>query len=345
MKTAYLGKAGLNDCLISNSAPNSSILIIGISGSGKTTRMLQIELDVSLTGSTVIVIDTARSHSQEEVRKLSSGNYIQNAAWISAFSDGLNLKLLEPFHQTGGQPESDYRIIKAATQSLSQPLKLGVSQTAVLREGIIFALTHKKDYDTEMQAIAAGLNRQGRQGHEVYNRLWEVFNCDALRTGSGKMVMQNKINVIDLNDFENDIQKVLAEMILSYFWRKTRYENCLINHSYYIFLDECQRFSLSQNGCICELLREGRKFNINLVFSTQSLSIFRKDTQAMLNQSSVQLYFRPAQEDIPHIAKKLSPANWQIWKPRLAGLKVGECIAAGILNVNGHEINRPLLLR
>ena len=40
----YLGTLGTNVCRISDKAANSSILINGISGSGKTTRMLQIEL-------------------------------------------------------------------------------------------------------------------------------------------------------------------------------------------------------------------------------------------------------------------------------------------------------------
>lgn len=341
----YLGKIGLNDCLMSNNAPNSSILISGVSGSGKTTRMLQIELTASINKNTVIVIDTAHSHSQKEIQKLASDNYLQNACRISALSDGLNLKFLEPFNRISNQlSESDYNIVKAATRCFSQPLKLGVSQTAVLRESIIFALHHREKYDTEIQAIVAGLNQKGKQGHEVYHRLWDIFCCGALRTGSHQMIQPCKINIIDLNDFENDVQKVLAEIILSYFWRKIRYGNCPKNHSFNIFLDECQRFSLDQQGCICELLREGRKFNINLVFSAQSLSIFKKDTQAMLHQASTELYFKPAQEDISYIAKKLSPADWRIWKTRLANLNVGECIASGLFNINGLDINRPLLL-
>lgn len=57
----YLGTLGTNVCRISDKAANSSILINGISGSGKTTRMLQIELQSVADKNTVIVIYTANS--------------------------------------------------------------------------------------------------------------------------------------------------------------------------------------------------------------------------------------------------------------------------------------------
>lgn len=57
----YLGTLGTNVCQISDKAANSSILINGISGSGKTTRMLQIELQSVADKNTVIVIYTANS--------------------------------------------------------------------------------------------------------------------------------------------------------------------------------------------------------------------------------------------------------------------------------------------
>lgn len=305
--------------------------------------MLQIELESLLAGSSVIVIDTGSSHSKDELQKLISSDYSSRIFRISALIDGLDLKFLETFTPKNGLSETDFMLINTATQSLSQPLRLGPAQTATLRESIIFALKHKDDYNNEIEAIVAGLNRKGRQGQEIYSRLWAVFNCNALRSEHSKMVRPDKINIIDLNGYEEDVQKVLAEIILSYLLRIKHYQRsqCIYN----VFLDEFQRFSLNNNGMIFQLLREGRKFGINLILATQTLSTLGKDTQAILSQTSTQLYFRPSYEDIAKIAKKLSPSDWQDWKTRLSSLRIGECIASGVFNINGQEINRPLLLR
>lgn len=328
---------------MSNKAPNSSIIISGISGSGKTTRMLQLESHSVINGNTAIVIDTGCSHSKEGLQKLTDNEYRSRTFRISALSDGLNVKFLEPFAQENAQTEPDFMIINAATQALSQPLKLGAAQTAVLREGIIFAMEHKNDYTTEIEAIVAGLTQKGRTGYDVYNRLWTVFHCNAFRSGHQKMIKSGMINIIDLNDYENDIQRVIAEIILSYQLRRKRCQDSTA--IYNVFLDECQRFSLDKNGIVCQLLREGRKFGINLILATQTLSTLGKDVQSILGQASTQLYFRPSQEDVHKIAKSLSATDWQLWKSRLTSLQVGECIASGVFNVNGQEINRPLLLR
>ncbi len=340
----YLGTLGTNICLISDKAENSSILINGISGSGKTTRMLQIELQSVADKNTVIVIDTAHSHTDSEIKKLTGCKCISKINRISALLDGLNLPFLTQFPQERNYPEPDFLHIASITSALSKPLKLGAAQTAILRESIIFATKRLEDYSSDMEAIVAGLTRFGDKGSAVYNRLWQILNCNAFNPNSTKSITSGKINTIDLNGYDIDIQKVLAEIILASFFRLIRCGQFPEISAYHIFLDECQRFSYDANGSICQLLREGRKFNIHLVLATQTFSTFSKDALAVLNQAATRLYFRPSQTDIHKIAKALSPEEWKSWKTRLANLKVGECIASGIFDVNGQEINRPLLL-
>lgn len=308
--------------------------------------MLEMELQSAMKNNTVIVLDMGSSHSQNEIQTLNPPTaYYTRINRISALTDGLNIPLLKPFMQRDSEQESNLKIVSAATNALSQPLNLGVAQTAVLRESIIFALDRLEDYDTEIDAIVAGLNRKGRQGYEVCSRFWEIFNCRALGCKNKKEIENGKINIISLNDFENDAQKVLAEIILSFLWRKVHDTSSSLKYTYDIFLDECQRFTFSKSAVICQLLREGRKFNINLILSTQTLSCYNKETLSILDQAATKLYFRMAQDDVNKAAKKISPADWQLWKTRLTNLNVGECIASGIFNINGQEITRPLLLK
>lgn len=340
----YLGTLGTNVCRISDKAANSSILINGISGSGKTTRMLQIELQSVADKNTVIVIDTANSHSDSEIKKLTDCKYRSKINRISALLDGLNLPFLAPFSQKSSYSEPDFLHISSITNALSKPLKLGAAQTAILRESIIFATKRLEDYPSDIDAIVAGLTRFGEKGLAVYNRLWEILNCKAFNLHSTKSILPGKVNILDLNGYNIDTQKILAEIILASFFGLIRCGQFPEIDAYQIFLDECQRFSYDANGSICQLLREGRKFNIHLLLATQTFSMFSKDALAVLNQAATRLYFRPSQTDIHKIAKALSPTEWQIWKVHLANLKVGECIASGIFDVNGQEISRPLLL-
>lgn len=349
MGKIYLGKLGQTCCWTANSAPNSSILIQGISGSGKTTHILEMEQQTVISNpeAIVIAIDTGHSHTQSEIAKLQPHFHFKNINRISARSDGLNISLLNPIMgtSTGQQREPGFMHINATTNALATPLGLGSVQTAILREGISFATKRSEDYDSEAIAIVAGLNRQGQKGLDVYNRLWAVLNCDAIRIGNNKMTIPGKINIIDLNDYDDELQRTLTEILLSYLFRKTRYTHSDTSSTYYIFIDECQRFSMGKNSAICHLLCEGRKFGINLILATQTTAIFNKETLAILNQASTKLYFRPAQADTSIIAKKLSPTDWKIWMQRLSNLQVGECIASGIFNIDGQDISRPLLLR
>lgn len=174
--------------------------------------------------------------------------------------------------------------------------------------------------------------------------IYSPKTCKAFNLHSTKSILPGKVNILDLNGYNIDTQKILAEIILASFFGLIRCGQFPEIDAYHIFLDECQRFSYDANGSICQLLREGRKFHIHLLLATQTFSTFSKDALAVLNQAATRLYFRPSQTDIHKISKALSPTEWQIWKVRLANLKVGECIASGIFDVNGQEISRPLLL-
>ena len=53
----YLGKFNRESCLTGRKSPNGSVCITGLSGTGKTSRMNQVELESVRQGDTLIVID------------------------------------------------------------------------------------------------------------------------------------------------------------------------------------------------------------------------------------------------------------------------------------------------
>ncbi len=64
----YVGTFELTEKVyIASDSPNKSVLLTGISGSGKTTRLNQMEVELAKRGETVLVVDVNQTHSFQHV--------------------------------------------------------------------------------------------------------------------------------------------------------------------------------------------------------------------------------------------------------------------------------------
>ena len=167
-----------------------------------------------------------------------------------------------------------------------------------------------------------------------------LFECNVIRTSQCKIQSQ-RINILDFSDLDENTQKIVLEIVLSCLWKK-QIENGLPICN--VVLDEFQRLYLGSSSLVRQLLREGRKFGMNLILATQSLSIFSKDTVSMLEQAGTKLHFQPTQADLQRIARSLHHIYGNDWHQPLAQLRRGECVADGILQVGEATISRPLIL-
>lgn len=335
--TLNLGNLHQNKCTIAHSAANQSVLITGISGSGKTCRMQQIELDAEHAGQTIIVIDTAHSHDSEQIFLPIRSEYEPVTNRISALRDGINL---HPFFSGKKRSTPDFMTINNITQAISRPANLGVNQTKLLRAAVSTAFHNHTPETNDLQSIGSNLKALGTPGEDLFERLWGLFECNVIRTGKPQIQPQ-RINILDFSDLDDSTQRILVEVVLSCLW-KDRVENNLPD--FMVVLDEVQRLYLGSSSLVRQLLREGRKFRINLILATQSLSIFPRDTVSMLEQAGTKLYFQPAQMDLQRIAKSLHHIHGGDWHQPLAQLRRGECVADGILQVGEATISRPLIL-
>ena len=106
----FLGCLKNKPCFTSDSSPNSSVCITGISGSGKTVRMQKIELDCVKRGKTVLILDTNNTHSEEQIFSSFKQEYVSFVNRIDAVRDGLNISFLIPLFDPSGVPESPYAL-------------------------------------------------------------------------------------------------------------------------------------------------------------------------------------------------------------------------------------------
>lgn len=344
----YLGKCEGLDCVVSPSAPNSSVLITGQSGSGKSCRQNQIELAEVQSGNTVIVLDISRNHSEKDIFVPILYEYKQHLNRIDAVKDGVGINLLNPISKQQGESESYVNLVNSNVYAFSSAQRMGVRQQAILREAIEMAIVSKnKNHnlsDEDALHMAFSAKEKNTKWQMVYQRLWTILNCGALKSGE-KHTQGQKINILDLSGLDILSAETLAEAGLSYFWRMA------YNHGFpkdfgkvTIVVDEFQHLSVKVHSALSTILREGRKFGLTLLLTTQSLNIFSNAELSMLNQAAIHLYFHPADNDLTQIAKLIDPSKKEYWRKQLTGLKRGQCLGVGSLEVNGNYIQRPLLL-
>lgn len=342
----YIGNFNGKSCWISRNSPNRSVCMTGISGMGKTTRLNYMELVNAKAGATVLILDMNQSHAEEQIFPLIREEYQRWINRIHVLQDGLGDGILQPMYSPNGEEEPFFHLVNSAVKALSSSQNMGVRQIGALRNAVIDAIGNLGSFQTEAEALAISLLQQEDSHAEaVYQKLWTLLNCGALKPAS-KFMEAGKINIIDLSGTDVVTQNCLAEIVLSNLWRNVRFNRTsTIRNNLVIVLDEFQNLSLKNDSVLRDMLREGRKFGINLLLSTQTFEVFPKDVLALLNQAATKLYFRPTPSEAKRIAKEIGNENGSECVKMLLSLKVGESVAIGDFCIDGMEISRPLILK
>lgn len=340
----YIGNFKNNPCFVSKSAPNTSVCITGISGSGKTVRMQKIELEYVRRGGTVLVLDTNQTHTRMQIFSEIENEYEWFTNRIEALQDGVNLSLLTPI-AINGECESIVMLANAIVNVLTAGQTFGIQQIGVLRTAVLEAIQNRQKFQTDVEAIAYFLlSADNPRANDVYQRLWTVLNCGVLRPGS-RNIVSGKINIIDISSLDQLSKNVISELFLSVVWRNIVHTNLRENMGGVLLcLDEFQNLSWKKEAVMRDILREGRKFGISLALATQSLSVFPRDVVALLNQTATRLIFQPAINEIKPLAKGIDFSQPKKWMEELGCLQVGECLAIGNLLVGNQMVNHPIRL-
>ena len=98
-----------------------------------------------------------------------------------------------------------------------------------------------------------------------------------------------------------------------------------------------------KNAILQNILREGRKFGLNLILATQTFGAFSKDILALLAQTATKLYFRLAQNEALKISKSIGTEGSKEWIKKLLNLKVCESTAIENLRMGTLYIDCPIL--
>ncbi|MCF2554409.1 ATP-binding protein [Faecalicatena contorta] len=318
---------------IAASSPNEHLAIWGISGSGKSTRISKIVEEIVSTGGTVIAFDLAG----QDYKNLKS-----RQCRISAQADGIDLQILDTTLLDLGA-ESYVNFISYIVDVFTDVYQLGVRQQGALRDAVAFAIQNKHRFSSEMEAIEVGLiGQKTAVAQGVANKLWQVLNCGIFRKSEKKFTNQS-VNILSFEGINPSAQRELAEIILAFIWRKIRLEGCSRNIC--LVIDEFQNFVKSKRSILLEMLRESRKYGVNIILSTQTSGGISQNVLSSISQTAVQLYFRPPVQDTKKIAALISEDRTGYWVIKLNDLKLGESVAIGNMSVNGRAMSGPIIIR
>lgn len=218
--------------------------------------------------------------------------------------------------------------------------RLGQRQLAILRGAISAVQDVPPDRD-DFHLLQNAL--QMDDGEELVERMWPLLNCK-IAWRNDVRIQRGRINVLDFSLFDLEVQEPLLELVLAHSWAQLQRDKGRAGDTVFS-MDEIQNLSINQKRSpIHRMLREGRKFRASFLLATQTLEIFHPETVAMLNQAATHLYFRPPVNDVGRTAREIDSDRADVWRRKLASLKVGQCVAVGNLAVNGCEISRPLVL-
>ena len=188
-----------------------------------------------------------------------------------------------------------------------------------MRTAILWAIKNKDKFTSDFSAIEAGLEEIGTEkALGVRDKIWPLLKCKVFRK-SEKEIQLNNVNVISFEGFEADLKKVIVEIFLKNLWKKAREARA---NKITVVIDEFQNLMLGKKSSIEQMLREARKYGVDMILATQTVATFSKETLVALNQAAVRLYFRPAVSEAKILAQKIDGTNVERMILQLKHLKI-----------------------
>lgn len=340
MKGISLGNIGERDrqLKIADDADNSSILITGRSGSGKTTALQKISQGIASGGGTVLMVSFHGTHAGMEGH--------EKVKRINIRKEGIPFSMMTPAFHLDGSMEEQEDVAEAVADIFSDVLRLGPAQKIMFQGAVLEAVGRESGSGDEIKAIGQALenlleNGSSHAAANVYGKFDSVFKKVKICAVPG-VLKPGMITVLDLDGFSAHVQGPLAELILSILWRYYRIDGQGKQEPLYIVCDEFQNLSKRPDSVLCQILCEGRKFNVAMLLATQTLERFEKREKALLLQAATQICFRPAASEAGAVLKRLGVERDAMWEERLLKLQRGECIAYGRLCIGTAVREKPV---
>lgn len=308
--------------------PNPHILIVGTSGSGKTQTAKTIISQLKRQGVPAFIIDFANEYDSDELvgMRLEPGSDV----------------IVNPLDLLEGKLTS---VIYTVSGILKKIYRLGDQQEALVRKAIIKAYENaginENDRSTWgksppsfnnikgiLEKECSGKGNEARRAKEVLNRLAPIFDLKVFE-GKTKIQFENVfrdgVSILLKNPPTDETKLATAEFFLRWLWYgvikngETKGSMRLI-----IVLDEAHRLAYDKSP-VSYFLREGRKYGIGILLSTQQPTDF-EDRELVLQNTSFRIVLQCSSNKNARIMVSQFPYHKEVYVSRIKSLNKGEAI-------------------
>lgn len=323
--------------------PNGHLLILGLSGTGKTYFLCRkMEEDVN-NGKRIIVWDYSASYSDSELEKNQFGGTGEikifnpcksELKWIYRGSDLQSALINAIVNSLKITSYYQKKLLKEALAEVEMCSDCGDFTFSKLMLALEHLEYKKEDADSTKNI-----------GH-LLTRISPYSNVSGVR-----IIKEDERNIppevkpvtiIQLSDYPELQRKFLTEFLSELFWQEVREGK---KRADIVLYDEFQNLSLKQGSALSVMLREGRKFDLAVYLSSQFLGNYDKEAVDTLMQAGSLLFFRPVPRDLRYVADIIDSGNRQEWGRILDSLQVGQAVLKGkyTLNYNRKECETPII--
>ena len=315
---------------------NNFINISGTAGSGKTSLIKSIIKGAAADNIPCIIFDFSDSYRKKEMTKgfplLIYRNVEESGLGINPFI------AQNKFIEGAAHLENNYQIADRITDLICRCLKIrGEVQKNVLQKAILTEITiNSTNANFSNVAFLCGKNAVGK-------KITALTNPDLFKIPLKweHIIIPGIPTVIQLSDVSPLNRILFTEMLLSDLWNETKKS---VLGTYILCFDEIQHLSFFPGSIMDSMIREGRKYNLSLILSTQFADKKNQNMCELLNQSGMKIFFKPTESALYSTAKMIDTETYKKWVPLLQDLKRGEFIFTGngIVNNNPKDIKAKL---
>lgn len=300
---------------------NNFIYISGNSGTGKTSFVKHIAKEAEKDGIPCVIIDFSDSYRLQDMSKkfspLININVEEIGLGINPFTT--QIKFID------GKPytENAYDIAERLTELISNCLKIKSNiQKNVLNKAILTEVKNNGE-NSNFKNIAELCD-----GNDVANKLFPLTkpNLFIQPLKWEDYIIPGVTTVFQFSDVNQHKRILFAEMLLADLWNETKKGKL---ETYILCLDEIQHLTFNTGSTMESMLREGRKYNLSLILSTQFIDNKNRNMRELTEQAAMKIFFKPSDSALCSTAKMIDIENYKNWMPLLQNLKRGEFIFTG----------------
>lgn len=325
---------------------NGHILVYGKSGQGKTYFLCRMLEEYCKIGKKVLIIDFSGSYTEAQLKK----NNFSDLDEVKRYD---LMKQVLVWHYRVKEDELFYndvldilcRLLKC--NSIYQMDMLKEALERCIKKNGMFNLKDMIDELREMMDEACEDELNVRNQEYIDKILMKIrpYSIKNFKVVRGNTDDKWLVSIIDLTNYPAQQRKFLAEFFLELFWKEV-YRQEFANHCDVILLDEMQFMSMKIGDTLSDMLREGRKKNIEVVLSTQFVSSYDREALLALQQVDNTVIFHPADKDCKWAAMSIDCVDYKKWQKKLLKLRRGEAILKGFyrLNNGNNILSTPIII-